>query len=117
MSVCALARPQVGLVHICTFIMLLFSGERNFCVLMNKPFTSRLPADLPLFTGSHIDLCIIVLHKLGQCGCACVSRALSIALRLAVSRSVSICPHTWARAQQRSAHCRRVLCAACAVQL
>ena len=51
--------------HICTFTLLLLSGERNFCISLNQKFNSKLPADLPLFTGTHVDLLIIVLHKLG----------------------------------------------------
>ena len=60
----SVGRLQVGLIHICTFTLLLLSGERNFCVTLNQPFNSKLPADLPLFHGSHVDLLIIVLHKL-----------------------------------------------------
>lgn len=55
---------KVGLVHICTFIVLKLSGERQFCVALNKPFEESLPIDLPLFYGSHADLVIITLHKL-----------------------------------------------------
>lgn len=55
---------RVGLVHICTFIILKLSGERAFCVALNKPFTERLPIDLPLFQGSHADLVVITLHKM-----------------------------------------------------
>jgi len=55
---------QIGLVHICTFILLKLSGERSFGVALNKPFTTRLPCDLPLFSGSHSDLVAITLHKL-----------------------------------------------------
>lgn len=55
---------QIGLVHICTFILLKFSGERSFGVSLNKPFTKKLPTDLPLFRGCHADLLTIVLHKL-----------------------------------------------------
>jgi hypothetical protein len=55
---------QIGLVHICTFILLKLSGERSFGVSLNKPFTTRLPCDLPLFSGSHADLIAITLHKL-----------------------------------------------------
>lgn len=56
----------MGLVHICTFILLRLSGNRQFCVTLNAPFNTKLPADLPLFHGSHIDLVVIVLHKLGE---------------------------------------------------
>jgi len=55
---------QIGLVHICTFVLLKLSGERSFGVNLNKPFNTRLPCDLPLFSGSHADLIAITLHKL-----------------------------------------------------
>ena len=55
---------QVGLIHICTFILLKLSGERSFGVSLNRPFRTKLPCDLPLFTGSHADLVAITLHKL-----------------------------------------------------
>lgn len=55
---------QIGLVHICTFCLLKLSGERSFGVSLNKPFTTKLPTDLPLFHGCHADLLAITLHKL-----------------------------------------------------
>ena len=55
---------QVGLIHICTFILLKLSGERSFGVSLNRPFRTKLPCDLPLFSGSHADLVTITLHKL-----------------------------------------------------
>lgn len=55
---------QIGLVHICTFCLLKLSGERSFGVALNKPFTKKLPTDLPLFSGGHHDLLAITLHKL-----------------------------------------------------
>mmetsp|Transcript_7122 Transcript_7122/g.14897 ORF Transcript_7122/g.14897 Transcript_7122/m.14897 type:complete len:865 (+) Transcript_7122:177-2771(+) len=55
---------RIGLVHICTFVLLKLSGERSFGVNLNKPFLKRLPCDLPLFSGSHADLVTITLHKL-----------------------------------------------------
>ena len=45
------------------FILLLLSGERNFGVRLNKPYTATVPMDIPVFTGSHADLLIIVFHK------------------------------------------------------
>jgi hypothetical protein len=42
------------------FIVLLLSGERNFGVRLNKPYTVRVPMDIPIFTGTHADLLIIV---------------------------------------------------------
>ena len=50
--------------HIGVFILLLLSGERNFGVRLNKPYTSRIPMDIPVFTGTHADLLIVVAHKL-----------------------------------------------------
>jgi hypothetical protein len=55
---------QIGLVHICTFVLLKLSGERSFGVSLNKPYNVKLPTDLPLFHGCHADLLIITLHKL-----------------------------------------------------
>jgi len=55
---------QIGLVHICTFILLKLSGERSFGVALNKPFCTRLPCDIPLFNGGHADVICITLHKL-----------------------------------------------------
>lgn len=46
--------------HIGVFILLLLSGERNFGVRLNKPYTMRMPMDIPVFTGTHADLLIIV---------------------------------------------------------
>lgn len=51
---------RVGLMHIGVFILLLLSGERNFGVRLNKPYTLRVPMDIPVFTGTHADLLIVV---------------------------------------------------------
>ena len=50
--------------HIGVFILLLLSGERNFGVRLNKPYTATIPMDIPIFTGTHADLLIIVFHKI-----------------------------------------------------
>lgn len=55
---------KVGMIHICTFILLLLSGERDFGVNLNKPFDNRLPLDLPPFSGNHADLLVVCLHKI-----------------------------------------------------
>ncbi|KAI6176604.1 hypothetical protein M3Y97_00816300 [Aphelenchoides bicaudatus] len=55
---------RVGLIHMCVFLILLLSGERNFGVRLNKPFTSKGIINIPLFSGTHADLLIIVFHKL-----------------------------------------------------
>ena len=54
----------MGLVHIGVFILLLLSGERNFGVRLNKPYTATIPMDIPVFTGTHADLLIMVFHKI-----------------------------------------------------
>ena len=51
---------KIGLMHIGIFILLLLSGERNFGVRLNKPYVTRVPMDIPVFTGTHADLLIIV---------------------------------------------------------
>uniref|UniRef100_A0A3P9L8W1 HID1 domain containing b n=1 Tax=Oryzias latipes TaxID=8090 RepID=A0A3P9L8W1_ORYLA len=56
-------QSRVGLVHIGVFILLLLSGERNFGVRLNKPYTLRVPMDIPVFTGTHADLLIVIFHK------------------------------------------------------
>ena len=55
---------QVGLIHICTFVLLLLSGERNFCVALNAPFVAALPTDLPSFVGNYADTLFLVMHRL-----------------------------------------------------
>jgi len=50
------------MMHIGVFIILLLSGERNFGVRLNKPYTTRVPMDIPVFSGTHADLLIIVRH-------------------------------------------------------
>lgn len=57
-------QSRVGLVHIGVFILLLLSGERNFGVRLNKPYCASVPMDIPIFTGTHADLLIIVFHKI-----------------------------------------------------
>lgn len=48
------------------FILLLLSGERNFGVRLNKPYTATIPMDIPVFSGTHADLLIIVFHKVND---------------------------------------------------
>ncbi|KAI5719123.1 hypothetical protein M8J76_005508 [Diaphorina citri] len=56
-------QSRVGLMHIGVFILLLLSGERNFGVRLNKPYSAAVPMDIPVFTGTHADLLMIVFHK------------------------------------------------------
>ena len=57
---------KIGLMHIGVFILLLLSGERNFGVRLNKPYSTRIPMDIPVFTGTHADLLIIVREANGR---------------------------------------------------
>uniref|UniRef100_UPI003AAF82A4 protein HID1b isoform X2 n=1 Tax=Centroberyx gerrardi TaxID=166262 RepID=UPI003AAF82A4 len=57
-------QSRAGLMHIGVFILLLLSGERNFGVRLNKPYTLRVPMDIPVFTGTHADLLIVIFHKI-----------------------------------------------------
>ena len=60
-----------GLLHLCTFILLHMSGERDFGVALNRPLLYALPAyGLPTMStknapyGTHVDLCIVTFHKM-----------------------------------------------------
>ena len=68
---CTIFQSRVGLMHIGVFILLLLSGERNFGVRLNKPYTATIPMDIPVFTGTHADLLIIVFHKIITTGNKC----------------------------------------------
>ncbi|XP_056286281.1 protein HID1-like [Pseudoliparis swirei] len=61
-------QSRVGLMHIGVFILLLLSGERNFGVRLNKPYALRVPMDIPVFTGTHADLLILIFHKIISAG-------------------------------------------------
>eukprot|EP00002_Diphylleia_rotans_P037128 TRINITY_DN8269_c0_g1_i3.p1 TRINITY_DN8269_c0_g1~~TRINITY_DN8269_c0_g1_i3.p1 ORF type:complete len:636 (-),score=120.11 TRINITY_DN8269_c0_g1_i3:344-2251(-) len=55
---------RVGLIHVGVFSLLMLSGERQFGVQLNKPYTANLSMNIPVFYGNHADLVILVLHKL-----------------------------------------------------
>jgi hypothetical protein len=55
---------KLGLMYLCTFTLLKLSGERSFGVSLNRPYQLQMPVDVPLFSGNHADLLVIVLHKL-----------------------------------------------------
>ena len=51
----------VGMLHVGVFLLLLLSGERNFGVRLNKPYTQKVPVqDISKFTGTHADLLFLV---------------------------------------------------------
>ena len=51
---------MVGLLHVGVFILLMLSGERNFGVRLNKPYSCKIRMDVPQFTGTHADLLFLV---------------------------------------------------------
>lgn len=55
---------KLGMLYLCTFVLLKLSGERSFSVSLNQTFKAHLPVDMPQVQGSHADLLIITLHKL-----------------------------------------------------
>jgi len=59
---------NVGLIHMCGFLLLKLSGSRDFCICLNRPFKTHLPIDLPLFTGTHADLMAITIQKVISSG-------------------------------------------------
>jgi Dyggve-Melchior-Clausen syndrome protein len=76
-----------ALMHVTNFTLLKLSGERNFGVSLNKPYTGQLHPDLPPIRGTHCDLIMLVLHKvrLGfsthcKVQCPCVHHANVMAL-------------------------------------
>jgi hypothetical protein len=58
-------RSKIGLMYSSVFILLRLSGERDFCVALNKPFNVKLPlSDFPRFAGgTFADVLVIVTHK------------------------------------------------------
>ena len=74
--------------HIGVFILLLLSGERNFGVRLNKPYSVRVPMDIPVFTGSHADFLIIV-SLIWLRGSAVERRSLAGELSLSCARPVA----------------------------
>eukprot|EP00916_Digyalum_oweni_P016397 GHVL01026900.1.p1 GENE.GHVL01026900.1~~GHVL01026900.1.p1 ORF type:complete len:675 (-),score=100.12 GHVL01026900.1:69-2093(-) len=54
---------RTGLLHVCGFILLVLSSSRSFAVRLNEPFTSRIPVDVPSFSGNYADLYVIALHR------------------------------------------------------
>jgi hypothetical protein len=53
--------------HIGVFILLLLSGERNFGVRLNKPYTATIPMDIPVFTGEFMICsdCVSSVYNMG----------------------------------------------------
>lgn len=54
---------KIGSLHMCSFLLLVLSSEREFGVKLNDPFTQKFPLDIPHFTGTHADLLVIITHR------------------------------------------------------
>jgi hypothetical protein len=52
--------------QLCTFVLFLLSGYRDFAVALNEPVTASLPGGILIDVGvtTHADLLVAVLHKL-----------------------------------------------------
>lgn len=60
-NICTVLTALVGMLHVGVFILLLLSGERNFGVRLNKPFTIKITfPDIPKCNGTHADLLFLV---------------------------------------------------------
>lgn len=55
---------KLGLIHLCTFVLLVLSGERQFCIHLNRVFYPIKSAEFNPFSGSYIDCLIMVFHRL-----------------------------------------------------
>eukprot|EP00041_Stephanoeca_diplocostata_P036436 m.1331669 g.1331669 ORF g.1331669 m.1331669 type:complete len:768 (-) comp24866_c0_seq6:3369-5672(-) len=55
---------QIGLVHICVYILLILSGRRNFSVRLNKEYEPTIRIPVPTFEGNYGDLILLVIHSL-----------------------------------------------------
>jgi len=54
---------KIGLLHMCSFLLLALSSEREFAVRLNESFTEKFPLDIPLFRGCHADLLVLIIHR------------------------------------------------------
>lgn len=61
---CFLCTAQLGMVHLCTFMLLLLSGEREFSIALNRPFNKKLLIDISRFSGNYADYLILVRNDM-----------------------------------------------------
>ncbi|CBZ54563.1 conserved hypothetical protein [Neospora caninum Liverpool] len=59
----ATALSRMGLLHMCSFILLVLSSERDFAVRLNEAFVGKAPADLPVFQGTYADFLCLAIHR------------------------------------------------------
>lgn len=56
-------QQRIGLLHLCSFILLVLSSEREFAVALNSEYRGKFPLSLPAFRGCHADLLVLVTHR------------------------------------------------------
>eukprot|EP00914_Ancora_sagittata_P017610 GHVO01034663.1.p1 GENE.GHVO01034663.1~~GHVO01034663.1.p1 ORF type:complete len:545 (+),score=88.39 GHVO01034663.1:94-1635(+) len=56
-------KTRQAVAYMCTFLLVLLSGQREFAVSLNAPYTEKFPLDIPLFQGNHADLLTIAIHR------------------------------------------------------
>jgi hypothetical protein len=55
-----LSTAQFGIVQLGVLILLYLSGEREFSIALNRPFTKKPLIDIVRFTGNYADFLILV---------------------------------------------------------
>jgi len=64
---CSGGAARLGLVHLCTFLLLVLSSERDFAIQLNKPFVPRGKrpySELPLLSNANLsDFLVLVFSK------------------------------------------------------
>ncbi|KAF4688228.1 cell wall bioproteinsis protein [Perkinsus olseni] len=57
------SQAKIGLLHMCSFILLVLSSDRDFAVALNAPFKGRRIQDVPVFTGTLADLMTLSIYR------------------------------------------------------
>lgn len=55
---------EEGAVLVGAILLLVLSGDRNFCVRLNKHFSQSLSWDLVPFVGNHADMLLLAFYKI-----------------------------------------------------
>lgn len=56
--------PLAGLLHTASFVLLVLSAERSFCVRLNLAYSTKIPLQLPPFEGCHADALTLTLYRI-----------------------------------------------------
>ncbi|EER19245.1 hypothetical protein Pmar_PMAR009666 [Perkinsus marinus ATCC 50983] len=57
------SQAKIGLLHMCSFIILVLSSDRDFAVALNAPFRGSRIQDVPVFTGTWADLMTLSIYR------------------------------------------------------